>query len=176
MKALSRSGHYYRVFKPGWGNPLDTRPSFTRGGRWNAAGEFGVIYLNKTLDVAAANARKQHLGRAIGLFDLKADRRPHLLTVSVPRSLHLDVVSREGVSALRLPANYPWHVDHDRCQPIGLRAYNEVRLRGIAARSAAECTAKDWIGEELAWFDRSPALREIERRSFSKWYPDVYPA
>ncbi len=176
MKAVTRGGHYYRVFKPGWGNPLDTKPSFEHGGRWNPSGEFGVLYLSQTLAVAAANARRQHLGRAISLFDLKPERRPHLLTVDVPRSLNLDVVTREGLSALKLPASYPWHIERERCHPIGKRAYAEHRLRGIAARSAAECMRTQWLGEELAWFDLSPRVIEVERRSFARWYPDVYPA
>jgi hypothetical protein len=175
LKAVFRAGRYFRVFKPDWTNPLDTRPSLGHGGRWNGPGVFGALYLAKTIAVAAANARRQHRGRAIGLFDLKPGRRPHLLTVTVPHSLHLDVVSQNGVRALKLPANFPWQIDHATCQAIGLKAYHEPRLRGIAARSAAECSAADWLGEELAWFDRSPALREVERQTFARWYPDVYP-
>ncbi|HTU68842.1 MAG TPA: hypothetical protein VMF11_00860 [Candidatus Baltobacteraceae bacterium] len=176
MKAIVRSGDYFRVFKPGWSDPLDPSYSLERGGRWNAPHTFGVLYLNATYAVAAANARRRHAGRAIGLFDLKPDRRPHLLTLDVPRSLALDVVTDAGIAALDLPANYPWRVAHARCRPIGKNAYAQRRLRGIACRSAAECTATDWIGEELAWFDRSPLLVERSRRSFEQWYPDPHPA
>jgi RES domain-containing protein len=176
LKALSRGGHYFRVFKPDWDDPLDTKPNRERGGRWNAPGTFGALYLNATPAVAAANARRQHAGRAIGLFDLRPERRPSLLTVDVPRGLHADVVTIDGIKMLRLPANYPWNVDHERCRPIGKRAYAEARLRGVACRSAAECTATEWLGEELAWFDRSKKLDAVERRAFTKWYPDPYPA
>lgn len=175
MKSISRRGHYFRVFKPQWDDPLDMEPNREHGGRWNAPGSFGALYLNATLAVAAANARRQHAERAIGLFDLRPERRPWLLTVDVPKSLHLDVVTPKGIDALGLPVNYPWHVPHSRCRPIGKRAYSEQRLRGIACRSAAECTATEWIGEELAWFDRSKTLSEVDRRAFSKWYPDPFP-
>ena len=175
MKAISRRGRYFRVFKPGWSDPLDTTPNRERGGRWNAAWSFGALYLNATLAVAAANARRQHIGRAIGLFDLRPERRPSLLTVEVPGSLHLDVITPAGVKALHLPAHYPWNIGHDRTRPIGKRAYAQIRLRGIACRSAAECTASEWIGEELAWFDRSPKLAEVARQPFAAWYPDPHP-
>ncbi len=175
MKAILRGGHYHRVYKPDWQDPLDTQPDRERGGRWNAPRSFGLLYLNATLVVAAANARTHHAGRAIGLFDLKPERRPHLLTLDVPRSLQLDVVTSEGLSALGLPGTYPWRVAHSRCRPIGKLAYKEQRLGGIASRSAAECSPTEWLGEELAWFDRSPALAVIATQSFAAWYPDVQP-
>lgn len=176
MHAITRGGTYLRVFKPGWGDPLDTRFSFERGGRWNAPGTFGVLYLNATVAVAAANVRAQHPGRAIGLFDLKPDRRPWLLHVHVPRSHVLDVVTLSGIGALRLPLHYPYDVSHERCRIIGKRAYADRDLRGIACRSAAECTVTWSCGEELAWFDRAPALRESgARRPFAQWYPDAIP-
>ena len=162
MKAILRGGHYHRVYKPDWQDPLDTKPGIEHGGRWNAPRSFGVLYLNATLIVAAANARTHHAGRAIGLFDLKPERRPHLLTLEVPRSLALDAVTAE--------------VGHSRCYPIGKLAYKEQRLRGIACRSAAECSPTEWLGEELAWFDRSPALQAISTQSFAAWYPDAQPA
>ena len=176
MKSLARSGTYYRVFKPEWADPLDASFSKRFGARWNAPGAFGVLYLNKTIAVAAANARKQHLGRAIGLFDLLPSRRPNLLEVKVPRSTLLDVVTEEGLAAIGFPASYPLGVSHARCQPIGKRAYASGAFRGIAYRSAAECTATYWVGEELAWFDSSPPLHEsAPRRAFKDWYPHPFP-
>jgi len=80
LESIRRSGTYFRVFKPEWNDPLDT--TYARrssDNRWNPPGEFGALYLNKTLEVAAANARRQHAGRVIGLFDLKPARRPWLL-------------------------------------------------------------------------------------------------
>jgi RES domain-containing protein len=176
VKSTRREGDYYRVFKPDWADPLDTAPSKQHGGRWNPAGAFGVLYLNATLDVAAANARAQHVGRAIGLFDLRPERRPHLLQVAVPRSECLDVVTPDGIEALRLPPHFPHAVAHARCQKIGRRAYVSKAYQAIACRSAAECGPKDWIGEELAWFDAAPALSEnAPRRDFAAWYPDSIP-
>jgi hypothetical protein len=176
MKGLRRSGTYCRVFKPDWADPLDTSPSKLFGGRWNAPGSFGALYLNRDTTVAAANCRAQHAGRAIGLFDLQPDRRPRLLRVDVPDSPCLDVVSPSGIEELRLPAAFPLGVDHNRCRPIGLRAYRDGRFRGIACRSAAECRAMYWVGEELAWFDSSPVLRENgPRQDFASWYPDPIP-
>lgn len=176
MKGTYRSGRHYRVFHPDWTNPLDTSYSKQYGGRWNPSGEFGALYLNATLEVAAANARHQHRGRVIGLFDLKPDRRPHLCTVNIQRSLLLDVVNNDALTDLKLPATYPDGIDHSTCRAIGKRAYAELRLRGIACRSAAECSATHWLGEEVAWFDRSPALTEsAPRLTFEKWYPDINP-
>ena len=176
MKAIERSGTYYRVFKPGWADPLDASFSKRFGARWNAPGAFGALYLNQTIDVAAANARKQHLGRAIGLFDLLPSRRPSLLEVAVPRSRLLDVVTDAGIAAAGLPASYPFGVSHARCRPVGKLAYESHEFRGIAYRSAAECTATYWVGEELAWFDVSPPLQEsAPRRAFKDWYPHPFP-
>jgi hypothetical protein len=176
VKRLARTGAYYRVFKPEWADPLDTTPSKLHGGRWNAPGSFGNLYLARDTAVAAAIARAQHAGRAVGLFDLQAERRPHLLQVEIPPSADLDVVSSEGIRALHLPARYPFGVGHQRCQPIGLRAYRSRDFVGIACRSAAECQPGYWVGEELAWFDSSPPLEESgPRRDFASWYPDPIP-
>ncbi len=177
MKSLARGGTYYRVFKPGWSDPLDTKyAKQSKQSRWNPPGEFGALYLNRNLEVAAANARKQHARRAIGLFDLKPEKRPSLLQVSVSESRVLDAVTVAGVAALRLPKSYPLGVSVERCWPIARRAYDDAKLSGVSYRSAAECTETSWLGEELAWFDRSPRLRENgPRRPFNAWYPDVYP-
>ena len=176
MLAAIRRGSYFRVFKPEWDNPLDTAFSRRFGGRWNGRETFGVVSLKATLAVAAANARNAHRDRAIGLFDLRPERRPSLLQVNVTDHAVLDVVTTDGLRRLRLPQDFPWHVSHERCQPIGLRAYRAPGFYGIASRSAAECTQTHWVGEELAWFDRSPALRETgRRRAFVEWYPDLIP-
>lgn len=177
MLGLERYGRYFRVYKPDWLDPLDTDfAKQSARNRWNLPGEFGALYLSRSLDVAAANARRRHAGRAVGLFDLKPDRRPWLLSVIVPRSQVLDVVTPAGVARLGLPREYPFGVAVERCWPIARRAYADSALSGIACRSAAECTKTTWLGEELAWFDRSPRLRESgPRRRFEDWYPDVKP-
>ena len=45
---VRRGGACNRLAEPHWADPLDT--SFTRehGGRWNAPGAFGMLYLNRT--------------------------------------------------------------------------------------------------------------------------------
>ena len=176
MRRIRRSGTYYRVFKPEWSDPLDTGPSKLRGGRWNSPGQFGVLYLAQTTAVAASIVRARHVGCAIGLFDVRPDRRPHLLQVAIPDSVHLDVVTPAGVNAVNLPPGYPVGVGQHRCQPIGWRAYKTTTLSGIACRSASECGPDYWVGEELVWFDRSPAVAESgPRRDFAAWYPDPVP-
>ncbi|MGZ3504160.1 MAG: RES domain-containing protein [Vulcanimicrobiaceae bacterium] len=176
MQPISRGGTYYRVFKPDWANPLDPTYSKIAGGRWNPPGEFGAVYLNQSIEVAAANARAQHQGRAIGLFDLRPERRPHLLEMRVTDATVVDVVTESGIVGLHLPKRYPFGVTHERCWPIARRAYADSTYAGIACRSNAECTATSWLGEELAWFDRSaPPKESAPRRPFSRWYPDVAP-
>jgi RES domain-containing protein len=176
LRRLFRHGTYYRAFKPEWSDPLDTAFSKRNGGRWNPPGEFGALYLSRTVEVAAANVRRRHLGRAVGLFDLAPGRRPQLLQVDVPRSAVLDVVTEEGVAELRLPESYPFEIRREECWPAARRAHADESLAGVACRSAAECTATTWLGEELAWFDRSHRLREsASRRVFEAWYPDVRP-
>jgi hypothetical protein len=134
-----------------------------------------VLYLNATLEVAAANARWQHRGRAIGLFDLRTAQRPLLIPVDVPNRLVLDVVTTSGLKALRLPERYPYGIGYEICRPIGRRTYR-AGVVGIACRSAAECTLTEWIGEELAWFDNAPAVvQSAPAREFAEWYPDVTP-
>ena len=174
-KTLSRGGTYYGVAKPEWSDPLDTSHAKRHGRRWNPPGEFGALYLSRTIEVAAANARWQHRGRAIGRFDLRPERRPVLVTLELLGSRLLDVVTAAGVASVGFPARYPFGVSYERCQPKGRRAYHDG-LAGVACRSAAECTPKEWLGEELTWFDRSLGVREsAKRRAFADWYPDVVP-
>lgn len=175
MLAVSRGGTYFRLYKPGWSDPLDSSFARLHGGRWTPPGEFGALYLNATISVAAANARHQHARRAIQLFDLRPEKRPSLLDVVVPTSLVADVVSPEGIAGLALPSSYPLGVDYAQCWPVARAAYAEARLAGIACRSNAECTAAHCVGEELAWFDRSKLPRKRRRRDFAHWYPGPHP-
>ena len=172
---LARGGTYYRVCKPDWHDGLDTSYAKEHGGRWNPPGAFGALYLSATLAVAAANAREQHAGRAVKLFDLKPDRRPRLLTVRLERRRFVDVVTPEGVHALGIPAEYPWGVDHDSTRPIGAQMYGN-REPGIACRSNAECRPTSWLGEELALFDHAGQPEPVGNlKPFSAWYPDPIP-
>jgi RES domain-containing protein len=170
-----RSGDYFRLCKPDWLDCADTSFSKTHGGRWNPAGEFGALYLNATIRVAAAQARHQHVGRAIGLFDLRPDRRPSLARFVVPNVSVVDVVNAGAIRALRLPKSFPVGVEWEPCQRIARRAYRE-RSAGVATRSNAEARVDDFVGEELAYFDSQPALHARDEKAFTDWYPDPSPA
>jgi RES domain-containing protein len=174
LPTTTRGGSYFRVCKPDWLDPADTSFSKTAGGRWNPPGEFGALYLNATIRVAAAQARQQHAGRAIGLFDLRPERRPSLATFDVHACVVVDAVTDGGIRALRLPPRYPAGVPWPPCQRIGRRAFRE-RHAGVAARSAAEARPGEWVGEELAYFDSQPRLRAIQVLDFQSWYPDARP-
>jgi hypothetical protein len=172
---IERSGPYYRLANPEWVNPLDPRYAKEHGGRWTPKGEFGALYLNASVAVAAANARHKHRGRAIGLFDLRPEARPRLIQVSVPSRDVVDVVTSDGVAAVKLPAEYPHDVPHHMCHPIARRAYS-TGVDGIGCRSAAEATAQSWVGEELAVFDRAAKdITEMRMMKFADWYPDAQP-
>lgn len=173
LPEVIREGEYYRVCKPEWHDCADTTYAKMHGGRWNAAGAFGALYLNATKKVAAAQARHQHAGRAIGLFDLRPVRRPDLATFAVPRLRAVDAVSNDGLRRLRLPQTYPIGVEWAPCQRIARRAF-AASLAGVAARSAAEARPTSGVGEELAVFD-TLALVPTKRVPFASWYPDPAP-
>jgi len=170
-----RSGTYYRVCKPDWLNCADTSYSKVTGARWNPRGAFGALYVCATIEVAAANARTHHSGRAIGLFSLRPERRPRLQRFDVPAAQYVDVVTPKGVAAAGLPPEFPYGVGWARCQPIAAQAHAKGKC-GIACRSAAECSATGWLGEELAVFDSAPQPKAVGKpRAFADWYPDLKP-
>jgi len=174
VRRIRRGGQWYRICKPDWARCEDTSYSKRYGGRWNAPGFFGVLYLNENVAVAAANVRQQHARRAIKLFDLRPDRRPQLQAFSVKTALFVDVVSAEGVAAAGLPKTYPFGADYPTCRAVGLSAHSD-RAPGIACRSYAESTATSFVGEELAVFDSFEAPDAGERVRFDRWYPDIIP-
>ncbi|MDQ2773375.1 MAG: RES domain-containing protein [Acidobacteriota bacterium] len=170
-----RSGPYYRVAAPEWIDPADTSYSKQRGGRWNPAGEFGALYLNATTQVAAANVRAQHSGRAIKLFDLLPEARPELVTFDVPAADVVDACTPGGIAELGFAENFPYGVPWSPCQAIARKAH-AAALAGVAARSNAESTATAFVGEELALFEEVVvgAAPRVRRR-FYEWYPDPIP-
>jgi RES domain-containing protein len=171
VRHVERSGPYSRVCDPSWTDPLDATFAARHGGRWNAPGSFGVLHLNATIAVAAANARRNYDGEIATLFDLRPEHRPDLQLVDVQLATFVDVVTPAGVRAVRLPAAFPYGVQHDPCRRIGARAY-AARENGIATRSNADATATTFVGEELAAFDTALALaRRMERLPFARWYP-----
>ena len=167
-----RGGRYLRVADPDWSDSLDGSYAAERGGRWNPPGSFAVVYLNRDLETARANVRHRFAGQPFALDDIRPERRPVLVHTDLTRQSYVDVVSDAGCTAASLPASYPFDdsgvlIPHERCQPIGQRAWTEGE-HGIAARSAA---AGAWPpGEELAWFQRDTRLTPLEVQSFEHWY------
>jgi hypothetical protein len=177
LPTTSRGGPYYRVYNPAWADPPDdTSYSKSAGGRWNARGAFGALYLNATVLVAAAQARFQHNNRALKLFDLQPHARPMLATFDVDETVVVDDVDATGVRALRLPASFPFAVDHEPCRKIAQRAH-AAGIAGVAARSNAEATATTTVGEELALFDTHPLPKQVGQGvAFADWYPAPIPS
>lgn len=173
MKArrVRRGGEYLRVANPTWSDPFDSAFSQRAGGRWNPPGSFGALYLNRDIRTASANARRFVAEQGgFSLFDLKPERRPVAVCCTVSPRLLANVVTETGLGAVGLPAEYPWQVGWDRCQPIGvgLRAAGEV---GIAARSAAECARPgQWVGEEVVLFEPVREVRRGRVLGFDQWY------
>lgn len=173
-RTILRGGLYYRVVAPAWIDPADTSHSKRHGGRWNPPGEFGALYLNATIQVAAANVRMRHAGRAIKLFDLLPEARPELVTFDIPKTSVLDACTSRGIARLGLAENFPYGVPWPPCQTIA-RTAHAAGIVGVAARSAAEATPTRFVGEELALFDPVSPAPPPSRRRFANWYPDPIP-
>lgn len=173
MRHVERGGLHFRVCDPSWTDPLDTAFSKHHGGRWNAPGAFGVLYLNATIAVAAGNARRAYEGEIATLFDLLPEQRPDLQLVTVSPIRVVDAVTDAGLRSLRLLASYPAGATWTACRRIGARAHaaNET---GIACRTADATKRNREIieGEELVVFDTAlHAVGRAERVPFAQWYP-----
>jgi RES domain-containing protein len=160
-----------RPAEPSWADPLDTSYSRQRGGRWNAPGSFGVLYLNRNLQVARLQVRHKLRGHPYGVEDLDEAEQHDLVSVQVAERDWLDCVTVPDLEAVGLPATYPRHrngrpVRHVDCQPIGGAAFDDGRP-GIACRSAASPT-----DEELAVFDRDAKanVRMTGKQPFADWF------
>jgi RES domain-containing protein len=170
---VDRGGAYNRLVDRDWQDPLDTSHSKTRGGRWNAAGTFGALYLNATERVARIQVAHKLAGRPYTIEDLDPAEQHDLASVEVPPAARLDCVTDDGLSAVELPPSYPVDargnaIGHDICQPIGQRAYDAERS-GIACRSAASGARPD--DEELALFDTHAGTAQVTgRRPFADWF------
>lgn len=173
---VRKGGEFYRVADQDWTDPLDTGYTKRRGGRWNAPGSFGVLYLSENVATARDFVRHLHAGRPYGPEDL--GHPPLLVVVNVPEEDYTDAHSETGLQVLGLPLSYPRTapaagdiVPYERCQPIGKQLFDAGEL-GIACRSA---NAPDGAGAELAWFDQAgrtgPAL--TGSRTFEEWYWDT---
>lgn len=173
MRYLGRGGAYLRVADPDWDNPLDGRYAAERGGRWNPPQSFPVVYLNRERTTARANVLRKYTGLPYGPELLDPDEAPVLIETTVDLADCVDIVTEDGCVEAGLPTTYPYEADgttvsHDRCQPIGRRAW-EAREPGIACRSAAHAAGD---GEELAWFalPGRPPLQVDTRLGFDAWF------
>jgi RES domain-containing protein len=170
MKHVERGGEFYRVCKPDWTECGDTSYTRITGGRWNAPGEHAVLYLNRTVRMAALQAHDNFRGEAHSLFDLRPERRPDLQAFAAPRAEYVDVVTDDGIAALGLPPTYPDGVGWEPCQAIAREAFAGGE-RGIACRTACE-GGGDPEHEELALFEREgPPAVPGARRAFAEWFP-----
>jgi hypothetical protein len=132
-----------------------------------------VVYLFGAIDVARSFVLARFAGQPYSAFDLRPEAGPDLVETDVHEDRFVDVVTDEGCRAAGLSTTYPQDptgaiVSHERCRPIGQRAF-EQHEPGIACRSA---TARpNDTGEELAWFARGPrGLRTRRRRPFGDWF------
>jgi RES domain len=171
VRHVSRGGPYVRVADPEWHDPMSADHSRRRGGRWNAPGSFGVVYLNASVELARAQVRHRLEPRGIRPEDLDPDIGPVLVHTRVPDDQYVDAISDDGLAELGLPRTYPVDrrgipIPHAVCQPIGQAAW-EAGERGIACRSAARSAPTD--AEELAFFARR-RLRAQRAEAFADWY------
>jgi len=167
-----------RVVDPDWEHPLDPAVSMARGGRWNPAGAFPVIYLNADLATARANARllvEQAMhGMPFGFEDLDPDGLPGLIEVHLPTGDVHDACTPTGLQAAGLPTTYPRRPSGDpvpwsACQRVGARAH-QAGVDRIVYRSAANAAGAG----EVAWFtgNAGPLAVASPVQSFVTWFWD----
>jgi RES domain-containing protein len=170
---VRRGGTYYRVCDPSWPDASDTSFSKTSGGRWNPPDRpgrpgFGALYLNATLAVARANARRHVLASFGAAIDdlVDDDHRPELQQYEVAESDFVDAVTPVAVAALGLAPSYPSAIPHPPCQGIAEEAYAQGE-HGIVPRSAVSPG-----DEELVIFDRAvhALAAKTARVKFTSWY------
>jgi RES domain len=139
------------------------------GGRWNAPGAFGALYLNADVDAARANARRflqVIFGPNVLPEDIAEQSLPDVADFGVSETEFADALSRKGRRALRLAPHYAPGQGYPRCRAAGARVYCAGEA-GIATTSAV-----DDDREELTIFDRAvPTLvRPGRRQRFVSWY------
>lgn len=173
-QTVRRGGPCNRLAEPHWADALDASYSKRAGGRWNAQGSYGVLYLNAAERMARLQVEHRLAGQPYDIEDLEPSAQHDLVEVDVAETDALDLVSAAGLAAVGLPASYPRDalghpIGHAQCHPIGQAAYDEP-LPAIAYRSAA--TGAGIHDEELAIFDREVAERVTQtgRRTFNDWY------
>jgi len=167
---VSRSGTYYRVFEAGWDDCADTSFSKLYGGRWNPPGEFGALYLNRTIEVARANARELYAGAFYRPEDLTGGAELQLQEFTVPKESVLNCISEGGAAACGFPPSYPFGCKYASSQAIARDEYAHG-TSGVATRCASEASGSAFVGEELALFDRvSRSAKKARLYRFADWY------
>ena len=172
-RTVRRGGACNRLAEPHWQDPLETSFSKQYGGRWNAPGSYGALYLNMTEQMARIQVEHKLAGHPYDIEDFDPANQHDIVEVDVAGTDALDLVSRDGLQEVGLPASYPHDADgqpvpHEQCHPVGQAAYDEP-LPAIACRSAAAGAEK--TDEELAVFDRDVGIvTQIARRPFADWY------
>jgi RES domain-containing protein len=173
-QTVRRGGACNRLAAPHWVDPLDTSFSKQHGGRWNAPGSYGVLYLNMTEQMARIQVEHKLAGHPYDIEDLDPAAQHDLVEVDVAETDALDLVSDDGLQAVGLPVSYPLDADgqpvgHEQCYPVGQAAYDEP-LPAIVCRPAAAGAALA-AEQELAVFDRDvDIVTQTGRRRFADWY------
>ncbi len=170
MRHIRRGGPYLRVADPSWRDPLSGEHSRVRGGRWNAPGAFGVVYLNASLELARALVRARLEDRGIRPEDILPEAGPVLVATTAPDETYVNTVTDAGLRSVSLPTSYPLDsrgqiITHRVCQPIGQLA-RDAGEQGIACRPATRGAPN---GEELAYFGRE-RLRAETTEQFATWF------
>lgn len=171
MRHLRRGGLYLRVADPRWRDSLSPDYSRDRGGRWNAPGSFGVVYLNATAGLARALVTERLEARGIRPEDIRPETGPVLVATRVPEASYVNAVTDAGLRGLGLPTTYPLDgrgriIAHKTCQPIGQLA-RDAGEQGIACRPATQGAPAR--AEELAYFG-TQELRVETTEPFASWF------
>ncbi len=171
MRHVRRGGFYLRVADPSWQDPLSGEPARARGGRWNARGAFGIVYLNASREVARALVGARLEARGIRPEDVLPEAGPMLVRTTVPDDAYVNALTDAGLRSLDLPTTYPLDargriIAHPICQAIGQLAW-DAGERGIACRPATN--GAPTRGEELAYFARE-SLHVEEVEQFADWF------
>lgn len=165
----------YRVVRAGFADPLDAAHAKTRGGRWNPASIFPVLYTCCSVAVGRAVARERLDQAGVVLDDLRPEALPQLVELAWKGKV-VDLTSAEGLAAVGLPEDYPRGFAHDRTQPLG-KSWHDERRHGVACRSATLQRAgfAAWRGghesfSELAIFvDHAQRPKLLRRSSGPDW-------
>lgn len=167
---VTRGGAYYRVCGPNWVDPSDTKYAKDSGGRWNARGEFGALYLCANLEAAYGNALRflrKIFGAAAEPEDVQDAYLPVLQRFAVKPTVWVDLTTAATRVDVGLLASYAEGEGYTACVAVARNAYASGE-RGIVTMSAVAAQ-----GEELAIFDRHVAgiaAIDGDRKRFVDWY------